>query len=126
DEDPSRARRPAGHDVKRHLSAVNGLVACLVLSGAALYVSGAVGLAHAALLVVAAGHQARRWSRAGAGGGFASEARRVWWERAAFVALFFFIADLFLTTRNLIGAALRLLVFIVFYQADNPQTARGA
>jgi len=114
--------RPGG-GAARHLTAVNGLSLCLLLSAVALYVSEAVGPIHAILLALASLHQRRRWSAGDAG---TSERRKTWWERAAFLALFFFVGDLFLTTRNLIGAALRLLVFIVFYQADNPQTPRGA
>jgi len=119
----------------RHLTAIHGLCACLLISGAALYASQAVGPIHLALVGAAALHQRRRWASArsfdpeppAAGGRAASsEIRRIWWERAAFAALVFFVADLFLTSRNLIGAALRLLVFIVFYQADNPQSPRGA
>ncbi len=104
------------------LTAINGLTLSLILCAASLYASEAVGALHATVLGAAALYERWRWS----GKGGAPEARRPFWEAAAFGMLFFFVADLFLTTRNLIGAALRLLVFIVCYQADNPQTPRGA
>ncbi|MBI3449903.1 MAG: DUF3488 domain-containing protein, partial [Acidobacteria bacterium] len=111
--------------VARHLTAVQGLCACLALSAGALFVAEAVGPIHAALLLAAAIHQRRRWGAPPASPE-SLERRKLLWERAAILALVFFIADLFFATRNLIGAALRLLVFIVFYQADTPRTPRGA
>ena len=109
----------------RHLTAINGLCICLVLSAIALVASEAAGLLHATFLVTAAWLQWRRWT-SGSGSAETSERRKVYWERAAILALIFFLADLFFVTRNLIGAALRLLVFIVFYQADTPRSPRGA
>jgi hypothetical protein len=106
----------------RRLTVINGLTACLILCAVGLFASDAVGPAHAALLGLIALYQRWRWS----GRGGTPEARRLWWEILSLGALLFFIADLFLVTRNLIGAALRLLLFIVAYHADNPQPPRRA
>lgn len=105
-----------------HLSmtALNGLCLCLVICAVGLLASQAVGPIHIAILLLAAGWQWWRWSgRAGA-----HDARRGWWEAASLAALFFFIGDLFVMSRDLVGSALRLLAFIVAYHADNPQPAR--
>lgn len=104
------------------MSVLNGLALCLVLSSLGLYLSGAVGPVHAGLLLLCLAYQRWRWS----GRGGAPGARRIFWEWASLAALFVFIADLFVASRNLIGAALRLLLFIVAYHADNPQPARRA
>ncbi len=106
----------------RRLTVVNGLTACLLLCAAGLFASDAAGPVHAALLGLVAFYQRWRWS----GRGGAPEARRFGWEILSLGALVFFIADLFLVTRDLIGAALRLLLFIVAYHADNPQPPRRA
>ncbi|HZE89988.1 MAG TPA: transglutaminaseTgpA domain-containing protein [Verrucomicrobiae bacterium] len=109
----------------RHLTAVNGLSVCLALSAGALFVAEAVGPLHLLLLLAAAIHQRRRWGAPPAAPE-SIERRKLIWERAAIGAFVFFIADLFFATRNLIGAALRLLVFLVCAQADTPRTPRGA
>jgi transglutaminase-like putative cysteine protease len=103
-------------------TALDGISACAVLSAAGLYASEAAGPLHTAVLLGAALYQRWRWT----GRGGAPAARRRAWEAAAFAILVAFLADLFVVTRNLIGAALRLLAFIVAYHADNPQTPRGA
>ncbi len=104
------------------LTTLNGLCLCLAICAVSLLASSAAGPLHVALLLALAAWQRWRWS----GGGGAADARRWWWEAASLAALVFFIADLFVITRDLVGAALRLLVFIVAYHADNPQPARRA
>ena len=104
----------------RRLTVVNGLSLCLILCAVSLLASEATGPLHAALVGLVALYQRWRWS----GHGGAPEARRFWWEISSLGALLFFVADLFIVTRNLIGSALRLLLFIVAYHADNPQPPR--
>lgn len=104
------------------LTVLNGITCCLLVCSAGLLTSDAVGPVHASLLAATALYQRWRWS----GHGGDPRARRSLWEAAAFATLIFFVADLFIVTRNLIGAALRLLAFIVVYHADNPQSPRGA
>ncbi len=111
-----------GSSVARLLTTLNGLCLCLAICAVSLLAAGAAGPLHVALLLAVTAWQRWRWS----GGGGAADSRRWWWEAASLVALFFFIADLFVITRDLVGAALRLLVFIVAYHADNPQPARRA
>lgn len=111
----------AGH-LTRALTLVNGLCLCLVICAVSLIASQAVGVIHVGLLLTAAVWQWWRWG----GHGGSHDARRWWWEAASIAALLFFVADLFLVTRDLVGAALRLLAFIVAYHADNPQPARRA
>ena len=104
------------------MTALNGLTLCLLISAVSLFVSEATGPVHAGILCLCVLYQRWRWS----GRGGPPDARRLLWEWASLAALFVFIADLFVASRNLIGAALRLLVFIVAYHADNPQTPRRA
>lgn len=104
------------------LTIVNAMAGCLVLCAVSLFVADAVGPVHAGLLVLIAAWQRWRWS----GGGGRPDARRLLWEICSLLALLFFVADLFLVTRNLIGAALRLLLYIVAYHADNPQPPHRA
>jgi transglutaminase-like putative cysteine protease len=115
-----KGRRLATAGMK--LTVLNGLTLCTLICAAGLFFSEATGPLHAAALAAASLYQRWRWS----GNGGLPSARRLLWEVASVFALIFFLADLFVVTHNLIGSALRLLVFIVAYHADNPQSPRRA
>ena len=88
----------------------NGVTCCLMIAATALLAVDAIGPGHALLL--AGGILYGRWTgrppvRAGV------------WDALAVVALLLFPLDLFLVTRHLIGAALRLLTFVVLYRCSN-------
>ncbi len=94
----------------RPSAARNGVAACLMVADVALLQAEAIGPAHACLLAAAilAG-------RINAGPG----AHPRLWNALALGALVFFPIDALLLSRNLIGAALRLMSFVVVYRCLN-------
>ncbi len=87
-----------------------GACACLMIATTALLASGSIGPLHALALAAAI-------ARGGLGGPV--RAPRRLWDAAAAAALVLFPVDLIVLSRSLIGAALRLLGFVVFYRCLN-------
>ncbi|HKY31800.1 MAG TPA: DUF3488 and transglutaminase-like domain-containing protein, partial [Candidatus Polarisedimenticolia bacterium] len=92
------------------LTVRNGVACCLMIAATALLSVEAIGPLHALLLAAAVLYG--RWNRKPVVPGAA-------WDALAVAALIFFPFDLFLLSRNLIGAALRLLTFVVIYRCSN-------
>ncbi|HEY3176321.1 MAG TPA: DUF3488 and transglutaminase-like domain-containing protein [Candidatus Polarisedimenticolia bacterium] len=92
------------------LTVGNGAAACLMIAAVSLLSVEAIGPLHALLLAGAILHG--RWR-----GGRATVPRL--WDLLALGALVFFPFDLFILSRSLIGAALRLLTFVVAFRCAN-------
>ncbi len=94
----------------RSPAAVNGASACLMIAAFGLLAAGAIGPFHA--LVLAGAILYGRWR-------VKPLIPPLLWDALAVGALVLFPFDLFVFSRDLIGAALRLLSFVVIYRCTN-------
>jgi hypothetical protein len=92
------------------MTVANGAAACLMIADLSLLVVGAIGAIHALVLAGAILHGRWRGRRA--------SASRVW-DALALLALLAFPFDLIVLSRSLLGAALRLLTFVVIFRCAN-------
>jgi transglutaminase-like putative cysteine protease len=88
----------------------NGVTACMMIAALSLLAVEAIGPVHA--LVLAGTILWGRWRSK-------PTMRPIAWDLLALAALLFFPFDLFLLSRSLIGAALRLLSFVIIYRCSN-------
>ncbi len=88
----------------------NGVTACMMIAAAALLAVGAIGPVHG--LILAAAVLYGRWQRK-------PETHARLWDLLALLTLILFPFDLVVISRDLIGAALRLLTFVVVYRCSN-------
>lgn len=88
----------------------NGVISCLMIATLSLLAVGAIGPLHAMALAGAI-LWGRRLDR--------STVRPLVWDGLAVMALILFPFDLFMLSRSLIGAALRLLSYVVVYRCAN-------
>src|SRR5262245_10167850 len=88
----------------------NGVSACMMIAALSLLAVQAIGPLHSLVLAGAILWGRRRGN---------APPRPLLWDALAILALVMFPIDLFVFSRSLIGAALRLLTFVVIYRCSN-------